>query len=107
MHRCFRKVVRCDIVSVDMVLLASKENVCESQVPGHCARDLHNAHAGEQYDLCGPPIHAEALAVDEVVRKFGDLTGQGATAYISGNDYVCRPCFLQLKSIGVNRLVMV
>jgi deoxycytidylate deaminase len=106
MHRCFRKVVRCDIVDQDMKLLASKENECQSICPGECARDVYNAHEGDRMELCGPPVHAEAKAVDEIIRKYGDLHGAGATAYISGNDYVCRPCFQSLDSIGVKRIVM-
>lgn len=104
-HRCYRKVVRCDIVDEDMVLLASKENVCESSCVGACARDVHGYHSGEGYDLCGPPIHAEVLAIDELIRK-DRLDEEGLTAYISGNDYVCRACHIALRKAGIKRIVM-
>jgi hypothetical protein len=108
-HPCYKKNVVCYIVDRHGNTLARGSNVCEtSAAPGVCARaDLRD---GECYDLCGPPIHAEAAAVDQFLSVYGRENlkewRSTLTARIGGNDYVCRDCHRALASVGIRKIEM-
>jgi len=66
-----------------------------------CPRVTAGSRTGEDYELCGPPIHAEA-AVAALVPP----TTEGGTAYLYGHNWFCGPCQWALTDRGITTLVL-
>jgi deoxycytidylate deaminase len=110
-HPCLRAQVECHIqrrepLTEFWVTLAVGRNSCQSQAgPRTCARDEVGANAGEQYDLCGPPLHAEEDALRQLdVREV--RPGDMMRAIITGQDWLCRNCQKMLFDAGVRTFVV-
>lgn len=110
-HPCFKRQVRCEIIRrtpKGTVTLSVGTNSCISKRPGECARVWVEAEAGEQYELCGPPIHAELAALDNLDPRevIGMDAVLGLEAHVYGQDWVCKPCGAALFGAGIARIVM-
>jgi len=93
---CPRRSVGCLIVSVDHRILGSGYNGAPAHLP-HCIDlgcDLVEGH-------CVRANHAETNAISHAA-KYG-VSINGASAYIT--TYPCWPCFRQLISAGIKKVV--
>jgi deoxycytidylate deaminase len=108
MHPCHKRTVTCLIVARGGVLLASGQNSCDTEGFPGCPRVEAGCPGGEGLELCGPPLHAETAAVQHLAERFGDYRFEPfeLTAYIFGNDWVCRACQYDLQAAGVYFMVI-
>jgi hypothetical protein len=58
--------------------------------------------SGENYEICGPPIHAEDAVLQKA--KLLGLNTHGAIAFLEGHTYYCRECQERLVAAGVRCL---
>lgn len=112
-HPCLKAQVTCYIETFSPVYdrwvpIAVGENSCVSQAgPDRCARE--NYLSGIDYELCGPPIHAETAALESVdLRELLPLvTGpQPVRARVTGQDWICKDCMTSLLDAGINTFVV-
>ena len=101
-HPCLKQKTRCLIV-MDSGEQYEATNSCHVEDATVCPRVTAGSPSGEEYDLCGPPIHAEVAAV-ALVRAGGG--GGVGTAYLFGHDWLCGPCQHALQSVGIQRFVI-
>lgn len=107
-HPCLKVLVRCVVVLEDRIKPEVFEATNSCHVDGDvCPRVAAGMKGGEGYELCGPPRHAEQ-EVARIVREYRNRTGNDApgTAYIAGNDWVCRECQYALTAVGVKTFIL-
>lgn len=104
--RCLKQVTRCVIVTTSGVRFEAT-NDCKPKAgfgaPNVCPRVTVGSKTGEDYDLCGPPTHAEANAA---ALKALAGNNEPGTAFLYGHDYLCRDCQLTLQAVRVRRFVV-
>lgn len=106
-HPCLKAQVVCAIETWyddSWITLAVGRNSCISQDgPDSCARE--GLPGGTQYDLCGPPIHAEEDALRQFdVREWSP--NDEYRAVITGQDWVCRDCQKLLFGAGIRTFIV-
>lgn len=76
-------------------------NSCDIGDAEICPRVIAGAKTGEDYDLCGPPKHAEQVAAAKVPDGLKD-----GIATLLGHWWACRECqyALRIKGVDVIRL---
>ena len=99
-HACLKQQTRCVILTWS----GSYEgmNTCKVGVGTTCPRVVAGCKTGEGYDLCGPPIHAEAAAAAQVPEG-----NQGGIAYLFGHTWLCGDCQHALTAKGISTFVIV
>lgn len=103
-HRCLKAQVTARIQArrrgeSAWVTLSVGRNRCQSALgPDVCARE--GKASGEDYDLCGPPVHAEVDALDGLDVREIDFDTDEYRVLVSGHDYVCRECQQTLVKAG-------
>ena len=77
-------------------------NTCNPK-DGVCRR-LHT-DSTKDYELCGPPIHAEATAIANMLKHKPDFVGRrGNKMYIWGHTFSCDKC---QRAIKINKIDLV
>lgn len=105
MSACLKQKVRC-VIRYPNGLQFVGVNDCTVGDATVCPRVTAGCQTGEGYELCGPPIHAEQMAIREIVKHLmkpnaKPLPPQGGVAFLFGHDYVCRDCQIALSQVGV------
>jgi len=83
-------------------LISMGWNLCNPK-DGMCGRLA--SKSGEDYELCGPPIHAEANAISNLLQYNPTFAGKrGNRMYVWGHDFSCDLC---KKAIKTNKIKLV
>jgi len=100
MSKCLKQLTRCFIIDAAGHHYEAF-NSCEPGDVDECPRVTSGAKTGEDYDLCGPPIHAEQAAAALVPDD-----NQGGTAWLYGHTWMCGPCQEALTAKGIRRFII-
>jgi len=107
MHPCLKQLTRCKIVTGTGQIVEAT-NSCDTSVApdiyqeqGVCPRVTAESVSGEDYDLCGPPLHAEAEAAKLVPE--GNV---GGAAFLYGHTWLCGPCQHALVAKGIRTFIV-
>jgi deoxycytidylate deaminase len=100
---CLKQIVTCVIYTADGRSFTGT-NLCACAGMDECPRVTAQAKTGEQYELCGPPIHAEESAIKLMQQAGAD--GEGGVAVIYGHTYMCGECQQALTAVGVRTFVI-
>ena len=101
--RCLKQVVTCVIYTSDGQIFTAT-NLCACVGMSECPRVTAGAKTGEQYELCGPPIHAEEAAIKEM--RLAGADGTGGVAVLYGHTYACGACQQALVAAGIRTITI-
>lgn len=113
-HPCLKQKTRCVIIVLDLIPgqeeLQVEEfeayNSCHVDDAEECPRVSAGSKTGEDYELCGPPNHAEEEAAKLILKTYPDGAPDGSTAFLYGHTYLCGPCQEALVAAGVRHFVV-
>lgn len=100
-HPCLKQKTRCEILVADGRRFEAT-NACHVGDAEICPRVTAGCPTGEGYDLCGPPIHAEAAAA----ALLPEDAKMGGVAFLYGHTWLCGPCQHALTDVGVRVFVV-
>ncbi len=95
---CKKQEVTCVILTPDGQEVVGV-NRCRTAGWANCPRVLSGCETGENYSLCGPPIHAEEAAIAKAKEQGIDI--EGGVAFLTGHNYYCPDCQKALVDAGV------
>lgn len=105
MGTCLKQVVTCVLTDESTGVSIEAQNQCNpAGAPKVCPRVTAKCKSGEDYHLCGPPVHAEEAVVRAAMNAGMRL--DGSTVRVYGHDYVCDECFKLLTEVGVGRILL-
>lgn len=99
-HPCLKQLTLC-IIRLHNGINVAATNSCKVGDVAECPRVTAGSETGTEYELCGPPIHAEAAAASLVPED-----NVGGTAYLYGHTWACKDCQDALTAKGVRTLVL-
>lgn len=98
---CAKKIVRCTIITKAGYAYSGENDCWKPQKK--CPREV-----GEDYTKCNTVCeqygHAEIKALQALFRVKD--SAEGATAIITGIDYVCKECARSLSKAGVAEIII-
>ena len=96
---CRKQLVVCTLLFPDGRTLTGTNRCRLSIDHTDCNRVIAGSASGQDYDLCGPPVHAE----EDVLNMAYDLgrDTEGAVAFLEGHTYYCPDCQQKLVDAGV------
>lgn len=104
-HPCLKQLVRCRIIFTDQQgksRMVEATNSCSVGDAIVCPRVIAHSLSGEDYELCGPPLHAE----QEAIKLLPEGLADGGIAYIYGHDWLCMDCQHALTAAGVDTFII-
>lgn len=110
-NNCLKQKTRCVIRAAGLEFVGT--NSCHVEDAEECPRVTAGSQTGEDYDLCGPPKHAEQEAARVYIenstppfREAKWVPGAEPTAYLYGHTYLCKDCQDALVAAGVRNFVV-
>lgn len=99
-HACLKQLTRCRVVLPDGREFEAT-NSCRVGDVKECPRVTAGSPTGTGYELCGPPVHAEAATAALVPPG-----NEGGTAYLYGHTWLCGPCQWALTDRGIRTFIV-
>lgn len=94
-HPCLKQQTRC-VIRLSDGRHVEGVNSCNVGGATECPRVVAGCGTGTGYDVCGPPVHAEAAAAAKV-----PVGNRGGVAQLYGHTWICKDCQDALIAKGV------
>ena len=73
-----------------------------------CLRVIHNCPTGTGYEFCKTVCeqegHCEVVAIHDALKKGNNP--KGASIYLDGHWWVCKPCWDEIIKVGISRVFL-